>query len=702
MIKEFIKNHFGSFEGLLIIMFMILLPVVYSNRIMDPVLYSRQLAYSIFLLILTLFVGVKYCKKVYNIQFNSFQLWFFIAVLVYAFWHFISIKAAVNKNEAFVFASKEASFLLGLFAVFILVTNVPVVRNILIKSVIIATTIFLAIGIYQLSKQDFSKFINATQYQSYYFTLIMNPVISTLANKNQFADYLYLTLPFSLYGIFGYKKFWRVYSAVVFTLSLTFIGLLISKSVWGSAGVFLLIIVISGALYILKHKPQNTSYSKTVAFKSVFVVICSIILGISLSVFLNSDIKAVQIIKDKIYQVIKPEESHTANYSPDNPSSAETRLFVWKKTLQMAVDNPVIGVGAGNWRLNLGNYGFNEFEHDIRQGVKNFMRPHNDILGKAAETGFVGLALFLFIYIAAMVIAFRNMLIKTAFADKVIYLGFFAMLVGYLIDLFVTFSRERISHNIIFIIVVVLIISDIQSKKIRKVQKPLNTYFKCALLSLVLIFSAGFIYVSVRMYKGEQYAREAYLGTLQKNPKRILRATRSYNSQLYTIDPYTIPVAYYRGNAYTLNNDYKKAFECYKIAHKNHPYNIRVLNNLATVYDYLGDSKTALKYYKEALRISPRYREVVINTAIIFSNQNQHDSALYYISQIPFDGKNTEKFDEAYSKICIRKAASIATHKNVDAIKKWVKDEKRIKSTFVKFQKKQKTFDEILYEDLTN
>jgi len=56
-------------------------------------------------------------------------------------------------------------------------------------------------------------------------------------------------------------------------------------------------------------------------------------------------------------------------------------------TIEMVKDNPVIGVGAGNWMINYPVY------YAQYQGLefKNWRRPHNDYIWILAEKGFLGL-----------------------------------------------------------------------------------------------------------------------------------------------------------------------------------------------------------------------------------------------------------------------------------------------------------------------
>lgn len=74
--------------------------------------------------------------------------------------------------------------------------------------------------------------------------------------------------------------------------------------------------------------------------------------------------------------------------------SDNSRLYIWKKSLAIASDNPVFGVGEGNFETN--------YTKQIRPGEIARTRPHahNDVLNQAAVFGFPGALFFLLIWVA--------------------------------------------------------------------------------------------------------------------------------------------------------------------------------------------------------------------------------------------------------------------------------------------------------------
>lgn len=76
------------------------------------------------------------------------------------------------------------------------------------------------------------------------------------------------------------------------------------------------------------------------------------------------------------------------------------RVYVWKATLSMVKDNPVLGVGTGNFKVIYPLYRTQEEKEVTPKGV-TYSKAHNDFLQVWAEGGTLGLACFLWILFAA-------------------------------------------------------------------------------------------------------------------------------------------------------------------------------------------------------------------------------------------------------------------------------------------------------------
>lgn len=87
-----------------------------------------------------------------------------------------------------------------------------------------------------------------------------------------------------------------------------------------------------------------------------------------------------------------------------HPGSDVQRLVLAEKALNMTIENPLIGVGPGNYSVLL------------PQELRHLEIPHNMFLQVSAETGLIGLAAFLWLLYAYYKSSLR--LVRTSSSDK--------------------------------------------------------------------------------------------------------------------------------------------------------------------------------------------------------------------------------------------------------------------------------------------
>jgi len=112
----------------------------------------------------------------------------------------------------------------------------------------------------------------------------------------------------------------------------------------------------------------------------------------------------------------------------DYPSNKE-RIYIWKAAIEMAKDHPLMGVGVGNWRReSVKNY-FPKFEKEWDYTSPAKIHAHNTYLAWLTETGFIGLSLFLFFWVAtARLLLLKACEIPKACFDYPLIVGSFAAL----------------------------------------------------------------------------------------------------------------------------------------------------------------------------------------------------------------------------------------------------------------------------------
>jgi O-antigen ligase len=78
-----------------------------------------------------------------------------------------------------------------------------------------------------------------------------------------------------------------------------------------------------------------------------------------------------------------------------NSTALRTRFGLWRRTLSMIGDHPILGVGPGNWPVEFPRYAEPGATRDgVLSATLAPRQAHNDYLERAAETGIVGLLAF--------------------------------------------------------------------------------------------------------------------------------------------------------------------------------------------------------------------------------------------------------------------------------------------------------------------
>jgi O-antigen ligase len=93
----------------------------------------------------------------------------------------------------------------------------------------------------------------------------------------------------------------------------------------------------------------------------------------------------------------------------DKQSSAvRTRFGLWRRSYQMWRSRPVFGVGTGNWAIVFPRYAEpGAFEEGVLTHRLTPRRPHDDLVERFSETGPLGLAALLGIYVGTLVVGLR-------------------------------------------------------------------------------------------------------------------------------------------------------------------------------------------------------------------------------------------------------------------------------------------------------
>ena len=209
-------------------------------------------------------------------------------------------------------------------------------------------------------------------------------------NPDHFANYLAMTTPLALAGVLypssfveeSWRDLFRVACGVAFLVTSAAIFMSLSRSGW--------IIWTLGCLVLIGFtvfSPRTATTNRGVEFAIALGPRTRIAIGCAtIALFLGA---TSFVLGDRGEQLLGERVSDTVN----GDASFASRAEVWRASLPMLRDFPVVGVGLGSWPDIFPRYQAPPYDRD------NFWNAaHNDYLQFATETGIVGIALFVWFW----------------------------------------------------------------------------------------------------------------------------------------------------------------------------------------------------------------------------------------------------------------------------------------------------------------
>lgn len=152
-------------------------------------------------------------------------------------------------------------------------------------------------------------------------------------------------------------------------------------------------------------------FQKSVGIKSRFVLLFSLLFLVLFSYLLSSN------VRERVDLAVNEVSYY---FSETNPEmySVTSRLEMWKASMIMFVENPMLGVGRGNFQSNL--ISFKE-SGIISSRLQDYSEPHNEAMAYLSEQGIVGVFSLLLLYFCPFYLFLNNM---SSDSSRVRYISF--------------------------------------------------------------------------------------------------------------------------------------------------------------------------------------------------------------------------------------------------------------------------------------
>lgn len=563
---------------------------LFQDIFLEPTNVPRFAIVSIFLLFTVLFF-------IYNtIPIVIPKLPLFIALVGFYLLNLASSAWAVNIADSFYESQKIFLQIIIIIACLSFINSVEE-ELLLIQSLIISAYVYVvytAIQIAGLSDLNNDSLYNITSFSEH---------------KNLLSSYLFLLLPFAVYGALLLTHFWKVVSKFIFFLIILILLFLQTRAVY--IALFCSLFILSFLFF--KKRPSN--------FKILLIGIFSLFIIVV------------------VFSSISDSFSARVNiFNYQSSESSKERLSIWRNTILLIKEYPFFGVGAGNWQYLFSKYSISHIDNIVKSSI-SFQRPHNDFLWILSESGIIGFSLIVFILLYILIkirISLKSGLddhrsIKTKI--------FFSFLCGLLVISFFSFEKERISHIIIASILIALLIKNLGITSVLNKKKQ---------IFIVMIGLIGIVFnltISLYRLKGEYYTNLLFKNLNQGKPETVIDYGTKALSPFYLTDPTSTPVYSYIASAYNEMNRFHETLEYSKNAFEISPYDYKVLSNYGYILERFHYRKEAEIILSEALRINPFYEQAIINMVVLKYNQERYTEALELVNQLN-KGKMEIKFYE--------------------------------------------------------
>lgn len=344
-------------------------------------------------------------------------LFFFISI------SFISITYSYNKSEAIITSSRYLiNFLILFYFLFFFqrINSKKVFENSII--VLLALELFVSFAfIYNDIKND--------------AFILRKPIYSGLTgNVNILTSLILPKIPILLYRLFYTKS--KALKVFLFLL------LQLSAIVIFSLGSRISFVVFSFYIFFFTFWIFRTISLKPILKKSIFTLFLIILFKVNFSV--------VNYIEDSSNQDILNQRLESTIALNGSDDSINSRIRYFKHSLEMFLENPIIGLGSGNWKIE-------SIKYD-RKNIRNYVVPyhsHNDFLQILAELGALGLLSYIIFLLIPLIKLIKN--IKSFNSNYFIF--FLMSFIAFLLDSAINFPIARPVNQILFLAFYAFIIS---------------------------------------------------------------------------------------------------------------------------------------------------------------------------------------------------------------------------------------------------
>lgn len=531
----------------------------------------------------------------------------------------LSFTKSINVVESIVSFSK----------IFTIFTSTWIISIFLLKDK--STIKYLAIGMVGLMVFDSLRVF----YETYQYIQGDIGTISLIkagySNKNILAASLFIKLPFALWLLTFEKGWLRIFGIV--SIFIGFIAVLFMSSRAFYIGLIIVSVLYGTFLIIRYFQTKNKIFFKNGAVYFSSLILAFIIFSIVQNFYYPH--------KEDRYNASFSERLSTVTVNEQR----NARLKFWGWTVDLIKENPVLGVGSGNWKIVI-----LERENLEKANFTYMYKVHNDFLEITAESGLIAG----FLFISMFVIVFF-LFVKTIFqakfkgADRYFFLPAFGLLT-YMFDAFFNFPHDRPQIQALFALYVAMGVAFSfeffnntrgNSRKI-KFGVKLDKKWVWPILSFVILLISATGYILALNFKSLKiqriYKEEEVTGMIKTNSTYYINQFPSIPNLSSTGVPLNLQIAKKLVN----EKQYRKVKDILRKENLS-PFDSRREYFLSYTYFELKNIDSALYFIQQAHNQKPLNFEYIELYCKILESLGMEDDAISVLDTFLINGKNESK-----------------------------------------------------------
>jgi len=489
----------------------------------------------------------------------------------------------------------------------------------------------------------------------------MRPPAATFANRNMAAQFMVVTIPLAV-GFFLLSR--RRHHVLLTAAALVFLGLFLfytsTRTAWLAVTVeFLFFAILLGRDHFRWRlaPPMGANKKKVVAVCAIMVFI---FINLTPSGFRWQVGTAVRRILEVLPGAqpqplpVSEEEVPVGGEDPSQPrpvqdaapagDSLSVRLRLWQNTLYMGKENPLKGVGVGNFPVLYPRYKRSAVVDRVFNEAGEWRKAHNDYAQTFAELGMGGLFFLGWLLFALIKTSISVLDEGTKGELRYLLMGVTVALGGFSIIAFFSFPFQLATPTFIFALYLGVLggcssrntqpESPVHQGKVSIVLPSWTVAVGVAIAFLLFLILLPFQYN--RLMADRYYRKVDTLASQQDWAAAILQAREGY--QHY---PDRKEFLFQMGRAHLQAGNVDRAIETTEEFLKAYPYYINAHHNLGVAYVSKGNMDRALQNFDRVFEIIAEYGVSHYMVAQIYESRNQLNKALdHYRLAVEDDGTN--------------------------------------------------------------